>query len=884
MRAPSVSGWLALVLCAVAGISTALALGLHEYGLREDLSRLTGEHLRQAGVTTEHLLRLHLESALRRYRASIQTPELRANLELSHVPSVKYFAERLSKQHGARALVFLRSKGRVAAAGDPALADAALARLQVLSSGNASCVAEQGFVCGDGSAEDRSFALAHDGHFYAVVFAPLRAGKRTQGHLLAVEEIAPATLAEWSALTLARVSVSAEGSTDQISLLVGPLGQGALRVEVSGDAERRALANARVNLLTSGAVALLVAFAASLLLARTLVRPIQHIGDASRRIHSGDLAVRLRSRRSDELGDVARAFDAMLDRMQAALEGLARAQHLAQLGSWTLELGSGAVTCSAELRRICGLPADQRLDLATLLERCVHPADHARVRDAMTRCIRDGTPFRLDHRTLANDDATRLMHTQGERILEAGQPARMDVTMQDVTERRLVEEQLRYLAEHDGLTGLGNRRLFTEQLTVMLGEARLQPRGLAVIVLGIDGLKVINDTLGPSWGDRALEEVAQRLATVATPHLSLARIGDEEFAALYGNAPTPSDVARIARRMLRALQAPLELDDRELFIGGSAGIALWPNDGSEPEALLRSAGAALHDAEQHGRGTHRFYDESLNAVALKRLALEEGMRRALESGEFELHFQPLLELESGRVASVEALLRWRDPERGLISPADFIPVAEETGLIHEVGVWVLRAAAMQLASWKSTPLRDVRIAINVSAAQLESSEFTTQLEQLIRELGLHPQLLALELTESLLPSDPAAASALLERIAGLGSTIALDDFGIGFSSLSALCQLPIDAVKLDRSFARSLATDERSAQLVGAVVALAHGLGLRATIEGIENAEQLEIARELGCDAVQGYLVSAPISAADLPTVVAEIERGSWSKHFESAP
>jgi diguanylate cyclase (GGDEF)-like protein len=683
---------------------------------------------------------------------------------------------------------------------------------------------------------------------------------------------------------LARVSVSAgDPVANELSQPVRDLGGGTLRVEVSGDAERRALGNARRNLLAAGEVVLLLAFAASLLLTRALVRPIQRIGEASRRIQAGDLGVRLRSGRRDELGEVARAFDAMLDRVQGALEGLARAQQLAELGSWTLELSSGEVNCSHELRRICDLDAGTSLDLAQLLERCVHPEDRPRVREAIERCIRNGEPVRLDHRTLPLGGAPRVVHTQAERIPQGGDPERIEGTLQDVTERRLIEEQLRYLAEHDGLTGLANRRLLEEQLSVMLSEARLQPRGLAVLVLGLDDFKLINDTLGPSWGDRALEQVAQRLAQVATPHLALARIGGDEFAVLAGDISDASGAARIARRMLRVLRAPLVLDGHELVVGASVGIALWPNDGVDPESLLRNAGAALHVAKQHGRGSHQFYDESLNALAFKRLALEKGLRRALENGEFELHYQPVLDLANGRVAGVEALLRWRDPENGLIPPAGFIPIAEETGLIRELGLWILRTAVAQVRSWKGTPLAGLSVAINVSAAQLDGLELAAHLEQALAEAGIEPSSLMLEITESLLPSDPLAASALLERIAALGVRIALDDFGIGFSSLSALRQLPVHTVKLDRSFASSLGTDPRSTQLMGAIVAMAHVLSLSVTVEGIETEDQLEIVREFGCDAIQGYLVSAAVEARDLPRVVVEIE-GEDEKRLASEP
>jgi EAL domain-containing protein (putative c-di-GMP-specific phosphodiesterase class I) len=260
------------------------------------------------------------------------------------------------------------------------------------------------------------------------------------------------------------------------------------------------------------------------------------------------------------------------------------------------------------------------------------------------------------------------------------------------------------------------------------------------------------------------------------------------------------------------------------------------------------------------------------------------MRRALENGEFQLHYQPVLGLASRRVEGVEALLRWRDPERGVVLPAAFIPIAEETGLIREVGNWVLRTAVAELASWRSTPLDGLRVAINVSAAQLEGAEFAAEIERLVAGAGIEPRTLALEITESLLPSDSAKAGALLERIAALGVRIALDDFGIGFSSLSSLHQLPIHVVKLDRSFACSLSSDSRSSQIVGAVVAMAHGLGLVATMEGVETEEQAEIARELGCDEIQGYWVGVPVPARDLPRVISEIERGAHSKPAEPPP
>jgi diguanylate cyclase (GGDEF)-like protein len=665
-----------------------------------------------------------------------------------------------------------------------------------------------------------------------------------------------------------------------------------LRVSSTLEAERRALAQARRELLTGGAFALALAFGLSLLVSRGLVRPIRRIQDATEPIGRGELGVRLPVGRNDEIGDVSRAFNLMLERLEGTLSELrqsrsrlANAQHLARIGNWSLDPETGEIQASDELRRILALhPGDGPLQQHEILAR-VHPDDRVRLREALERCTREATPFQLDQRSVPLNGAERFLHWRAEVALSEGLP-RVEGTVQDITERKLVEEQVRYLANHDTLTGLGNRRLFKNLLEASIQEARGQGSLVGVLLIDLDEFKLVNDTFGHSEGDRLLRAVAQRLvegirAIGPHPHRrsddgiapSIARLGGDEFTILLPRIEAPEDVARAARSLLRRISQPIELDGRELVVSGSVGMATWPEDGDDGETLLRNCDTAMYHAKSRGRNSYQFYSEAMNSVVLKRLLLENKLRQAIECEELELQFQPKVELASSRVRGLEALARWRDPEFGVVSPSDFIPLAEEAGLIDAIGDWALRAGIEHLRRWsEDAELAELHLSVNLSNRQLEDAGLPDRIARLLEEAGVDARRLDLEITESALMSGDSAVTAGLERLRSLGAGISLDDFGTGYSSLSHLRRLPIDVLKIDRAFVNQVETDADDAALLGAIVSMAKVMRLRTVAEGVETEGQLKLLRELGCDEIQGNLMSPPVVVADVARVKREIE------------
>jgi diguanylate cyclase (GGDEF)-like protein/PAS domain S-box-containing protein len=585
---------------------------------------------------------------------------------------------------------------------------------------------------------------------------------------------------------------------------------------------------------------------------------------------------------------VARAFNLMVDRVEAILgelreseERLASAHRLARLASWGVEPGSLEIRASDQFRRIYGFaPTGLSITRNVLLER-IHPHDRERFAAAFHLCLREGTPFSLDHRTVEIDGAERMLHSQGKGIPSEDGVVRVVGTVQDITERKLMEDQVRYLAYHDSLTGLGNRRLFKAHLNLSIQRACSEGLSVGVLFIDLDSFKLINDTLGHSTGDQVLREIAARLIkTVRTSDIMsrsvgeqsppiVARLGGDEFTVVLPDIEGPEEAGRVARRILRWLSEPFQLQDYELAITGSIGIATWPSDGKDVEVLLRNCDTAMYHAKAQGRNNYQFYSESMNAVVFKRLMMENKLRKALEQDEIELQYQPKVDVATGRVAGLEALARWRDPELGIVSPAEFIPMAEETGLIDAIGEWVL---------WGEEGLSDLRLSVNLSGHQLRDDTFVRRVAHVLDGAGVNPRRLDLEITETALMMEEDAVIESLQNLRNIGVSISLDDFGTGYSSLSYLRRLPVDTLKIDRSFIRAVDTDPDDAALVGAIVSMARVLRLRVAVEGVETKRQLELLQEVGCDEVQGHLLSPPVLAADVRRTVQEIDRRKRAK------
>jgi diguanylate cyclase (GGDEF)-like protein len=423
--------------------------------------------------------------------------------------------------------------------------------------------------------------------------------------------------------------------------------------------------------------------------------------------------------------------------------------------------------------------------------------------------------------------------------------------------------ELRHSAHHDALTGLPNRLLLSERLEELIARSRTQAKQFALLLIDLDRFKDINDSLGHLAGDDLLRTVSIRIGSQLREHTFLARFGGDEFVLLLEDVRVAADAVAVASRLLTAIAKPLSLCDIGIHASASIGIAICPGDGADATTLLQRADAAMYHVKSNGRSGYKVFSNDIRSLSRERLELDDGLRRALETDQFELHYQPKVDVRTGRIEGAEALIRWRHPERGLISPDHFIPVAEETGFIVPLGEWVLREACRQAHSWQQSMVGRIRVAVNVSAKQFHTHDFADVVVAVIEETGLDPNLLELELTESTVMRDAEASVSALRRITSMGIAVSLDDFGTGYSSLSYLRRLPLTKLKIDRSFINELGVDSSSRQIVRAIVSLAHNLQLKVIAEGVETLSQLQFLRDAGCDKYQGYLCSPPIPALE---------------------
>jgi diguanylate cyclase (GGDEF)-like protein len=430
--------------------------------------------------------------------------------------------------------------------------------------------------------------------------------------------------------------------------------------------------------------------------------------------------------------------------------------------------------------------------------------------------------------------------------------------------------RLHHIATHDPLTGLPNRNLLKERLARSFADRRQPGRTIAVAAIDLDRFSSINHSLGHAVGDGVLVEIAHRLeAAVPAPH-TLARVGGDSFGLLIDSVSARIEAHAITSAMLAAMEQPFIVHGEEIRVRVSIGVSVCPDDARRGDDLFAHAEAALVSVKRHGGGRALFFDPSMSDSMQERLALENDLRRALAAREFEIHFQPQIATRTGRILSVEALVRWRHPQKGLIGPSSFIPLAEQTGLIVPLDAWVLREACRQAHTWASQAGINLKVAVNLSAMQFRCPDIIETIVSAVSAAGLAPQVLEIELTESALMIDPEGAASALELLRSMGVSIAIDDFGTGYSSLSYLRRLPIDKLKIDRSFIRDLPTSATDESIVRAIVALAHSVGLQVVAEGVETAEQLERIRALGCDQWQGYYCCPPQTAAELSARLAE--------------
>jgi diguanylate cyclase (GGDEF)-like protein/PAS domain S-box-containing protein len=478
-------------------------------------------------------------------------------------------------------------------------------------------------------------------------------------------------------------------------------------------------------------------------------------------------------------------------------------------------------------------------------------------------------PPSYELKIVRKDGEERWLSFSAGRIDFDGAPAALGAAF-DVTEKKRAEEQVRTLAYHDALTGLPNRLLFNDRLALAVAQARRKGEHLAVLFLDLDGFKAVNDSLGHNLGDLLLRGTAERIQASLRAVDSVARLGGDEFILLLPGIRRVEEGARVAEKVLESIRAAIVLEGHELFVTASMGISFYPEDGEDVETLVKNADTAMYRAKEQGRDRYQLYTPAMNARAVERMALENSLRKALTRGELLVHYQPLLDLASGRIYGVEALLRWRNPDRGEVLPAaDFISLAEVTGLIVPIGPFVLGAACRQARAWQRLGHADLRMAVNLSTRQLQQPDLLSEVRKAVEEADLDPRMLDLEITENQPAQNEETLLETLLELKALGARITIDDFGIGASSLRHLRRLPIDALKIDRSFVNDLLMSADDAAIARAVIALAHSLQLQVVAEGVETEGQLALLTELGCDRIQGHLLSQPIPADECTRILA---------------
>jgi diguanylate cyclase (GGDEF)-like protein len=505
----------------------------------------------------------------------------------------------------------------------------------------------------------------------------------------------------------------------------------------------------------------------------------------------------------------------------------------------------------------------------------VHEDDRAAVRAQMDDLQR--SELELEFRVCPPGHETRYVLMRVFVVRDgAGRFVRRAGVMQDVTERKAQEARIEHLAYHDSLTGLPNRTMLMDRLARALAQAQRLDQQLAVLFIDLDRFKLVNDSLGHPVGDQLLQEIARRLRAALREGDTVARVGGDEFQVVVANVGGATGAARIAEKLMRALGEPFTLEGQELHVTASLGVSLYPRDGDSGELLLKYADIALYEAKGEGRNAYRFFSPEMNAQAHGRLRLENDLRRAVERHELELHYQPQLDLATGEVCAVEALVRWRHPVRGLVLPNAFIPMAEETGLVLGIGEWVLNEACRQVAQWQREGVADnvtpLRVAVNISARQLQRAGLDAAVRRALSLSGLPAECLELEITESSVMLDPLHAQGVLQSLRDLGVLLSIDDFGTGYSSLAYLKRLPLDRLKIDRSFIGGIPADADDAAIVETIIVMTHKLGLRVIAEGVETLEQRLQLVSQGCDEMQGFLLAHPVAAEDLPPLLKRLK------------
>jgi diguanylate cyclase (GGDEF)-like protein/PAS domain S-box-containing protein len=546
------------------------------------------------------------------------------------------------------------------------------------------------------------------------------------------------------------------------------------------------------------------------------------------------------------------------DRSMSAAEGerLELLRRCAHEGLWDWDLLSNQVHYFTRFRELLGYTAEEPLSRSQL---SFHPDDAERMKGAMRRLLEDRVSIEEDFRLRCKDGEYRWFRGHGYALRDGlGRPLRVAGSIADISRYKENELRLAYLADHDTLTGLPNRRLFLERLSRGIDRAQDFGASLAVLFVDLDRFKQINDVFGHDAGNRVLREAARRVGRSVRDEDTVSRLGGDEFAVLLERVDSTERACAIADRIRAEIKRPFRIGEREVYVSASVGIAVYPGDAGSAEELLKRSDVAMYQAKQNGRDNSQFYFPESESRISRGLDMEARLRRAIEHGELEVHYQPQVGFANGDINSVEALLRWNNPDLGWVPPAQFIPLAEEAGLINPIGAWVLETACAQARDWQDAGLRPVRMCVNVSARQLNGRLVET-ISRALSRTGLPPSRLELEITESVMVSKDPGTETALHALRALGIGFAIDDFGTGYATFDYLKRLPVRTLKLDGSFVRGVCDNADDVAIVAASVSLARSLGLRVVAEGVETAEQHERVGKLGCDDCQGYYVYRPL-------------------------
>ncbi|MGZ8915903.1 MAG: putative bifunctional diguanylate cyclase/phosphodiesterase [Methylobacter sp.] len=567
-----------------------------------------------------------------------------------------------------------------------------------------------------------------------------------------------------------------------------------------------------------------------------------------------------------------------LNRLEKSEAELRTAQKIAHLGSWDWTVADDRMQWSDEVFNMLDVDSDDfhghRLDLYKTLQ----SADADKLHQIIESCVKNKHNFHLQFHIHHANGFEHVVLMRGEPVIAGNSVTRIQGTIQDITERQRIDEQIRFLSYYDPLTGLPNRALFKEILGHSISSCNRYSSVLSALFISIDRFKRINETLGPSVGDRVLKMFADRLVTgvrdcdyvsvnadydMNMNEMTVSRLGGNEFTVLLNHIHDSRDSVKVAKRIFQIMAESFNIEEHEIFLGINIGIAVYPGDGNDEDSFIKNAEFAVSHARKQGQNTYQFFNKSLNVAAFHKLSMENNLRHAIERDELILYYQPKVNMREKRVIGCEALIRWQHPDFGLVPPSQFVPIAEDSGLITDISNWVLETACKQMHLWQQQGLRSLVMATNVSAHQFRQRGFVAQVDKLLTSLDLAPQYLKLELTESVLLENIGDALVTLREFHALGVHISIDDFGTGYSSLAYLKKLPISELKIDRSFIQDIPFNEDDMAITTAILALAKSLSLDVVAEGVEHEEQAAFLIQQGCEIAQGFLYSKPIPAVE---------------------